>query len=365
MKHRERVETALNHERPDRCPMQVSFTPEFADRLRADMELQGKGIHNPHGGGNTYELERALGEDMLLTSVGWANSYYMDSKPYVDEWGVDWTVHPYETPFGQGHYTEIVSHPLADAATISAYCPPDPNRPELYLDSERMIRDFKAEYWIVGVTVTTIFETAWALRGLEQMLLDMATDPDLANQIFEIPFQYHLTAAKKLVELGVDMIWAGDDMGAQHKMMISPRMWRTYFKPRMATFISELKAINPNVKVAYHTDGNVEPIIPELIEIGLDVLNPVQPASMDPAKIKQQYGKQLSFWGTIDEQRTLPFGSPQDVTAEVRQRLKTVGYDGGLILAPTHHVQLDTPLENFWAMVDTVVHTPYREVSMA
>ena len=105
MKHRERVEMALNHERPDRCPMQISFTPEFADRLRADMELQGKQVHNPHGGGNTYELERSLGEDMLLTSVGWANSYYMDSKPYVDEWGVGWKIQPYETPFGQGYYT--------------------------------------------------------------------------------------------------------------------------------------------------------------------------------------------------------------------------------------------------------------------
>jgi uroporphyrinogen decarboxylase len=364
MKHRERVEMALNHERPDRCPMQISFTPEFAERLRADMELQGKQVHNPHGGGNTYELERSLGEDMLLTSVGWANSYYMDSKPYVDEWGVGWKIQPYETPFGQGHYTEIASHPLADEAAIAYYTPPDPNRPELYLDSERTIRDFKDEYWIVGVTVTTIFETAWALRGLEQMMLDMAMDPDLANHIFDIPFRYHLTVAKKLVEMGVDMIWTGDDMGAQHQMMISPKMWRTYFKPRMATFISELKALNPNVKVAYHTDGNVEPIIPELIEIGLDVLNPVQPASMDPAKIKKQYGKQLSFWGTIDEQYTLPFGTPHDVSNEICQRLETVGYDGGLILAPTHHVQLDTPLENFWAMVNTIVQTPHREVNV-
>jgi uroporphyrinogen decarboxylase len=361
MKHRERVEMTLNHERPDRCPMQISFTPEFADRLRADMEIQGKQVYNPHGGGNTYELERSLGEDMLLTSVGWANSYYMDNKPYVDEWGVGWIVHPYETPFGQGHYTEIDSHPLADEADIVSYCPPDPNRPEIYFDSERTIRDFKDEYWIVGVTVTTIFETAWALRGLEQMLLDMAMNPDLANALFDIPFRYHLNAAKKLVEMGVDMIWTGDDVGTQHQMMISPKMWRTYFKPRMATFISELKTLNPDVKVAYHTDGNVEPIIPELIEIGLDVLNPLQPASMDPAKIKRQYGKQLSFWGTIDEQHTLPFGSPQDVSNEVCQRLETVGNDGGLILAPTHHVQLDTPLENFWAMVNTTVHTPYDE----
>jgi uroporphyrinogen decarboxylase len=339
--------------------MQISFTPEFANRLQADIEIKGQKAHNPHGGGNTYALERALGEDMLLTSIGWANSYYMDDKPYVDEWGVGWKIHPYETPFGRGHYTEIDSHPLADETAIPGYQPPDPNRAELYIDAAQMIRNFKADYWIVGVVVTTIFETAWALRGLEQMMLDMAMDPDLTNHIFDIPFNYHLTAAKELVEMGVDMIWTGDDVGSQNQMMISPRMWRKYLKPRMATFISELKAINPEVKVAYHTDGNVEPIIPELIEIGLDVLNPIQPASMNPAKIKKQYGDKLSFWGSLDEQKTLPFGTPEDVANEVRQRLETVAYNGGLILAPTHHIQLDTPLENFWAMVNTIVNPRY------
>ena len=362
MKARQRVEMALNHELPDRSPMQVSFTPEFAERLRAELALQGTHWHNPHGGGNTYELERALGEDMLLTSVGWANSYYQDDKDYIDEWGIGWKVQPYETPFGQGHYTEISSHPLADSRAIHTYIPPDPNRPELYRDAEWTIGEYKEEYWIVGVTVTTIFETAWALRGLEQILLDMVKDPDLANHLLDIPYLYHLQAAKNLVQLGVDMIWTGDDMGAQDRMLISPKMWRQYFKPRMANFIQELKAINPKLKVAYHTDGNVEPIIPELIEIGIDVLNPIQPASMDPAKIKQQYGDRLCFWGTIDEQHTLPFGSPNDVQAEVLERLRTVGRDGGLILSPTHHVQLDTPMENFRAMVDTILNTPCRAV---
>jgi uroporphyrinogen decarboxylase len=362
MKPRERVEIALNHERPDRCPMQISFTPEFADRLRADMAIRGHKAHNPHGGGNTYVLERALGEDMLLTSVGWANSYYQDDAPYVDEWGVGWTVQPYETPYGRGHYTEMVSHPLADEDAFSGYQPPDPNRSELYADAQQMIRDFRDDYWIVGVVATTVFETAWALRGLERTLVDMVTDPDLTNVLFEIPFAYHLTAAKKLVELGVDMIWTGDDVGSQHRMLISPRMWREYLKPRMAVFISELKIINPDVKMAYHSDGNIEPIIPDLIEIGLDVLNPVQPAAMAPAKLKERYGKNLCYWGTLDEQQTLPFGTPQDVKKEVLHRLEYVGYDGGLVLAPTHHVQLDTPLANFWAMVDAVVKTPYASM---
>jgi uroporphyrinogen-III decarboxylase len=225
-----------------------------------------------------------------------------------------------------------------------------------------MISEFKNEYWIVGVTVTTIFETAWALRGLENLLIDMTTDPDLADHILDIPYHYHLKAAKRLARMGVDMIWTGDDMGAQDRMFISPKMWRKYLKPRMATLIQALKEINPAIKVAYHTDGNVEPILPELIEIGLDVLNPVQPASMDPAKIKKQYGDRLCFWGTIDEQYTLPFGSPEDVRAEVIKRIQTVGYDGGLILSPTHHVQLDTPLENFFAMIQTIVNTPCRSI---
>lgn len=357
MKHRQRVEMALNHETPDRCPLQISFTPEFAERLRAYVDVKGQKFHNPHGGGNTYDLERALGEDMLLTSVGWANSYYLDDKPYTDEWGVGWKIQPYETPYGTGHYTEIAFHPLADKDAIHCYQVPDPDRPELFADAQQMIREFRDEYWIVGVTVTTVFETAWALRGLEQLMMDMLMDPDLADHILDIPYRYHLAAAKKLVEMGVDMIWTGDDVGSQHKMLISPRMWRRFLKPRMASFVAELKAINPDLKVAYHTDGNVMPIIPELIEIGIDVLNPVQPASMNPAEVKRQFGDRLSFWGTVDEQRTLPFGSPEQVKSEVLDRLETVGRNGGLVLAPTHHVQLDTPMENFWAMVDTVLNT--------
>ena len=362
MKPRDRVLMALDHKEPDRCPMQISFTPEFANCLRAEMKLKGEKIHNPHGGGNTYELERALGEDLLLTSVGWANSYYQGTQNYVDEWGIGWNSAEYTTRFGMGTYTEIVGHPLAIDSAFAAYEPPDPHRPELYAEADWVLRTFKDEYFIVGVTVTTMFETAWALRGYERMLSDLALNPEIAEQIFEIPYNYHLTAAKKLTEMGVDMIWIGDDVGAQNTMLISPKMWRRFFKPRMARFIAELKAINPQVKVAYHSDGNIYPIIPDLIEIGLDVLNPIQPASMDPVKLKQEYGDNLCFWGSIDEQHTLPFGSPSDVREEVLTRLRTIGKNGGLILGPTHHVQLDTPMENFQALVNTVSQTSYRDL---
>ncbi len=358
MKHRDRVATALAHEAPDRCPMQVSFTPEFALRLRA---RKGKGLgkdHNPHGGGNAYDLEIGLDEDMLISSVGWANSYY-SGDAYTDEWGVGWSSTEYRTPFGPGRYTEICKHPLADESVLASYRAPDPERPELYVDTARLLEHFGKEYWIVGATVTTIFETAWALRGLEPMLMDMLADPDLADAILDIPFNYHLAAAKRLARMGVDMIWTGDDVGSQKGMLISPETWRRFFKPRMARFIAEVKAIKPDIKIAYHSDGDIEDIIPELIEIGLDVLNPIQPACMDPAVIKRKYGDRLCFWGSIDEQYSLPFGSPEDLRREVRLRIETLGAKGGLIIGPTHHVQLDTPLENFDAMIDEIQKTRY------
>ena len=235
-------------------------------------------------------------------------------------------------------------------------------RPELYLEAERVIEEYKDEYWIVGVTVTTVFETAWALRGYEKTLMDLVLNPDHDEKLLDIPFNYHLTAAKRLAEMGVDMIWVGDDVGTQKGMLISPDTWRRFFKPRMATFISTLKSINPDVKVAYHSDGTIYPIIPDLIEIGLDVLNPIQPRCMDPAKLKKEYGDKLCFWGSMDEQHMLPFGTPAEVEREVISRLKTLGNKGGLIIGPTHHVQLDTPLENFWAMVNTITKTPYSSL---
>ena len=363
MTHRERVITALNHEAPDRCPMQISFTPEFAERIRSQVGGESGKVHNPHGGGNTYELERALGQDMLLTSVGWANSYYQACTPgaeYTDEWGVGWRAQEYETRFGNGVYTEMVHHPLALDDALETYVPPDPNRDELYRESEWVIREFGNDYWIVGVTVTTLFETAWALRGYDRLMMDMALDPDLAGRILDIPCAYHLAAACRLVEMGVDMIWVGDDVGAQQVMLISPDLWRKSLKPRMSVFIRTLKEINPELKVAYHSDGNIYPIIEDLIEIGVDVLNPIQPACMDPARLKTEFGDRLCFWGTIDEQHTLPFGTPDDVREEVARRLRTIGKDGGLILGPTHHTQLDTPLENFWSMVEAIRDTPYH-----
>ena len=305
-----------------------------------------------------YELEIALDQDMLLTWVGWADEAPAvdgdQQEGYTDRWGIGWKLQEYRTRFGVGHYTEIADHPLADDGAVERYRPPRADEPALYERARRTLERYRGEYWIVGVAVTTIFETAWALRGLDRLLTDFVLQPEIAERILDIPYHYHRTVAVTLARMGVDMIWLGDDMGEQKRMMLSPALWRKYFKPRMAEIFRRIKEINPEVKIAYHSDGNIEPIIPELIDIGLDVLNPVQPGSMDPAKLKRLYGDRLCFWGSIDEQYTLPYGTPEEVRAEVEERIRTLGKGGGLILGPTHHVQLDTPMENFWAMIRAI-----------
>jgi uroporphyrinogen decarboxylase len=366
LKHRDRVLAVLNHEVPDRCPMQISFTPEFASRLRGEMGPAAAPALRAAGSSRTIELACALGEDLLLAPAGFVNSSYVNEQHtggasrLTDEWGVQWKNIEYRTRFGTGCYTEMAAHPLAEDAAIETYHPPDPHRPGLCEDAQRLVQDYGQEYWIVGMTVCTIFETAWALRGYERLLMDFVTNPELAERILDIPFRYHLALARRLVDLGVDMIWTGDDVGAQNGMLMSPATWRRFLKPRLADFIAALKRQNQGLKIAYHTDGCVYPIIADLIDIGVDVLNPIQPQSMDPGRLKREYGGRLCFWGTIDIQQTLPFGTPEQVTAEILARLGSVGRNGGLILSPTHNVQLDTPMENFWAMVKTITETPYR-----
>jgi uroporphyrinogen-III decarboxylase len=352
MRPRERVAAALEHEQPDRPPFQATFAPETAARLRRELGLPGVPAHNPYGAGNPHDLEIALRQDVLLTSVGWSNSYYQRPRQDLDEWGVGWRLVPYSTPYGDGHYPEVVAHPLADAADLSGYRPPNPAREQLYAHATHTLFSYQDDFWIVGVTMATIFDTAWALRGLEQLLMDFVEDPDLAEQILDIPYRYHRAAAERLTRMGVDMIFLGDDIAHHQGMLISPQHWRRFLKPRLAELIASLRAINPALKIAYHSDGNLETIVPELIEIGVDVLHPAQPSAMDIERLKDSYGRTLSLWGTLDEQQTLPFGTEQDVRRQVRDRARRIGAGGGLILGPTHHLGLDVPPENVWAMVE-------------
>lgn len=354
MNPKERVLTSLEHREPDRVPRFSTFTPEFAGKLRYYFGLESSSS-NPHGG-TEHELDIKVGNDILLTSQGFANSYYQNlEKDYIDQWQVGWKVVGYRTEYGTGHYTEISGHPLSEDSAIDSYTPPDPGDELKYEPSRKLVEAYGKEYPIMGVIVCTIFEAAWALRGLDKLMIDFITNEELANRVLDIPFNYHLYAGKKLVELGVDIIWTGDDVGGQKGMLISPRMWRKYLKPRMARLYSELKQLNPNLKIAYHSDGIIYPIIDELIEIGLDILNPIQPKCMDPYYVKKRYGKNLTLWGTIDIQETLPFGTIREVEREARERIKSIAPGGGFIISPSHHIQIDTPIANFFSFWDSVV----------
>jgi uroporphyrinogen decarboxylase len=146
----------------------------------------------------------------------------------------------------------------------------------------------------------------------------------------------------------------GDDVGTQRGLLMSARLWRKWLKPRLAQVIAAARAANPEVLIAYHTDGDVTPLVPEFIEIGVQVLNPIQPECLDPFALKAEYGNRLAFWGTLGTQSTLPFGAPDDVRRDIEQRIEIVGKGGGLLLAPTHMVEPEVPWENILAYVDTV-----------
>jgi uroporphyrinogen decarboxylase len=355
MTRRERVIQALQMKESDRPPFQATFCPEFAERLRKAYKLNLDKPHDPHSGRwNGYELEILTGQDALQAGIGWFTNYYLNTEPYTDEWGIQWKIDEYKTPFGKGRYTNIAKGPLEDDAAIENYNPPDPYKPELYTNLERLVREYKHEWYIIGRLHCTIFETAWALRGFENLLTDFFLNPDLAVRILNIAKNYHLAVAKEMALQGVDMIWLGDDLGGQDALLIPPDLWTTFIKPGMKEIISSIRIINPDIKIAYHTDGNNYDIIPELIETGVDVLNPIQAESMDPVILKEKYGDRLAFYGAISVQSTLPFGSPEDVKNEFLLRKNTIGKNGGWICAPTHHVQLDTPMENFFALLDSI-----------
>lgn len=360
MTPKERVRKAFNHEITDRPPFQATFTPEFADKLRLKFGLPTQFSEPHHREWYGYDLETLTGQDALQASVGWVTNYYLKNEPYTDDWGVKWRIDSYKTPYGTGNYTNIDVNPLKGNDELARnYQAPDPNRPELYRTLERLIREYGNNYWIIGRIHCTIFESAWALRGLDEMMTDFYINPEIANHLLDVTAGYHLEVAKNMAHLGADMLWLGDDFGSQSTLMIDPELWREYFKTRMKNIIQSAKNINPDIKIAYHSDGCNYDIVEDLIEIGVDVLNPIQTDCMDPEFIQEKYGDRLCFFGGISVQSTLPLGSAEDIKNEYRWLKNSLGKDGGWLCAPTHHVQLDTPLENFFSLLEFVKTEPF------
>lgn len=361
--HKERMKIAMQHEEPDRIPYHVMFVPEVIRMLEERYKEKNK-VRNFFQA--TYcgvsPLDILLGNDMLLLAYGISTGYYRESKTnsYVDEWGIKWKKIPYTTRNGVGYYTEIVEFPLADDNKIDTYVTPNVENENIGY-AEKVIKKFGDEYYIVGVINCSTFEGFKYLRGMTQSFVDLVANKDIAQKIMSMLANYHVKLGLKLIDRGVDMLWLADDLGGEHSLSMSPETFREMVKPQIGYMINKFKKRNKDVKIAFHSDGYIEPIIDDLIEVGVDMLHPIQPESMDPTYIKKKYGKKVSMWGTISTQKTLPFGSPRDVGNEVRERIRTCGLGGGFLIAPTHNIQLDVPIENieaFYYSVEKYGHYP-------
>jgi len=332
---KERVETALNFGQPDRVPVFASFVPEIEQRLRSTFGI------------SDLDVGAVLGNDMVKCCAGMEMSFYGQPKPeYVDAWGIRWRYVKNDS----GVYTEIAEHPLAgDMAKLDAFDIPDPLEDSQYEDFRVKKELYGHEKWMIGSSQISIFEACWYLRGLDTFLMDMALEPGYCETLMDRVMQFPLNASRRYIELGADMVWFGDDVSMQTGMMISVDMWRKYLKPRYAQLFAACKTLNPNVKIAYHNCGQCTAILDDMIEIGLDVLNPLQPMAINPFETKERYGNRLALFGGLCVQRVMPYGSVEDVRNAVRRLTAELGRGGGYILAPAHHIQADTTLDNIKA----------------
>ncbi len=197
-----------------------------------------------------------------------------------------------------------------------------------------------------------LFEAAWRLRGLEQFLLDLVERKDMADYLLDRLADLARRNAVALATAGVDVLALDDDVGMPGTMMISPASWREFFRPRLVGIIEAARAVNPGLCVAYHSDGHIEPILDDLIEIGIQAINPLQPEHMDAARIRRRYGPHLALWGTVGRQTTFALGDPAEIRREVRERISALG-PGGLVLAPAYDIdEPDVPWASIGAFLE-------------
>lgn len=363
---RERVLCALDHQEPDRVPIffgtsgvTTMLAPAY-DRLKAYLGI----------GGETRVFWRALQYSLLDEAVmvrcgsdgrplipGPAPSILareLSAESFIDGWGIAWTFNRHSA------YYEVSVPPLAHATIedLAEYPWPDlghPSRFEGLRESARAIQE--AGYAVVALSGVSPFEYAYMLRGVERWFTDLAEDPGFAHALLRTLTDRMRAGVEGLLdEAGafIDVIVVGDDLGSQAAPLISPAMYRRLVKPYHAELLAAIRE-RSRAKIFYHSDGDVYPLLDDLIEIGVDILNPVQVSAAemgDTARLKREYGDRLSFCGAIDTQEVLPHGTVDDVRAEVRRRIRDLAPGGGYILAAVHCIQADVPPANVIAMFD-------------
>ncbi|NQU38538.1 MAG: hypothetical protein HQ523_01140 [Lentisphaerae bacterium] len=256
---------------------------------------------------------------------------------------------------GYEHFTEYIS-PLRHASSFSeleAY--PFVDNAAFEDDEMRAACDqAHAEGDYATLFVGHMYESAWQVRGYEPFLMDLMTQPDWAEFILDKFCDNNLRTAQAAARAGYDCIMTGDDIANQNAMMFQPDLWRAIMKPRWAKVIAAARAIKPDVHIWYHTDGNAWDVLDDLVEIGIDILNPVQPECMDPLAIRKRFGKRLAFDGCIGTQTTFPFGTPDTMRRTILDLATALdAQQGGLMLSPTHVLEPEVPPENIQAFFET------------
>jgi uroporphyrinogen decarboxylase len=347
MDGRDRVLTALDGGTPDRVPCALNFY---------SVNLEGEA---PPG----YDWEALIDVQFVhLPPSPEEEAFRLAARPFS-----------YDTRLGSFEQMATYAHwsykpeapdernPLAKAETLSdlqAFPFPDVSAP-YHVDGLRdQVLALHAQGLAAGGNLPhlggELFEAAWRLRGLENFLLDLVERPEWADFLLDKLTEFGCRNAGVLARAGVDLLSLDDDVGAPVTMMISPKIWQRFFKPRMAAIIRHAREIKPDLRIIFHSDGNYAPIIPDLIDIGVNGINPLQAEHMDAEKIRERYGPRLAFWGTVGNQRTFSFASPDAIRREVKLRIETLG-PAGLVLSPAYDLgEPDSPWANVAAFLEAV-----------
>lgn len=335
---------------PDQLPVEIKLTPPLLEEFRS---ATGSGDPSEYYDLDVRDVYFSEPDDMADFS-----GYYPGGVPRlwnpagweVGEWGVG------VTPGSLLHFIHI-EHPmlgLTDVSELKTYPFPDLTRPERHRHLEAEVAELHERgLFVIGFMEWTIFEIAWHMRGMDNLFMDIALNPEFAEYLLERITEIRCFQARRYAEAGVDLLKIGDDLGTQISTIMSPAMYREWFKPRHAAVIRAAREVRPDLQVCYHSDGNCWDVIPDLIDAGVTVLNPVQPECMDIAHVKREFGRDLVFWGAIGTQTTMPFDSPEGVYESVQRTIDVLGPEG-VFPCPTHVLEPEVPLANIDAYVRAV-----------
>lgn len=331
MNNRERVLATLGHQPTDRVPYNIDFTQKAAAQFQAYA-----------GGDRLKSLENCLTRFGLEPANAWR-----ETAPDIweDQFGVQWN-RSVDKDIG------VVCNTCVTPDNVRTHRMPDPDDPSRYQALRDSLAAGKGQRFVVGCIGFSLFERAWTLAGMENVLMAMVTDPDFIHTLLDRILLYNLRVIENTCRLDIDAMHFGDDWGQQTGLIMGPELWRKFICPRVRQMYQAVKAHNKFVSI--HSCGKVQEVFPDLIEAGLDVFNPFQPEVMDPVTMKKQFGRHLVFFGGISTQRLLPFGTVAQVKKEVRELLKVVGEQGGYIAAPAHSIPGDAKPENIAAMLDVL-----------